>query len=456
LSEEPTDGLTLRLVSGARNLHYRDIPEPARETARQCLLDYLGCALAGAGDPLVEIMVSEIAAREGSGEASLIGRSERCACTTAALINGSAAHALDFDDTHTTMVGHPSVPLLPAVLALAEIEHAGGHRVIEAFVAGFELECRLGALLGGTQYALGFHATGTLGTIGAAAAAARLLELDETQWLDAIGLAATQAAGLKASFGTMAKPLHAGRAAATGLQSALLARRGFTAQRSIIEVAQGFAAAHGSPGVSPDLLDALEGRFLVRETLFKYHAACYLTHAAIEAAAELRRTHALDATSIRAVEVHVSPIPLGVCNIQQPATGLEGKFSLRATVALALLAHDTGALATYSDAGMRDPALIALRDRINVIADSSLLPTQARVVVEASAGRFEAAADTGVPADDLALQRTRLEEKFRTLASPVLGHDRAEALRAMVADIDRLGTIAPLFELTRPASDTER
>jgi len=451
VSERQSEGLTLRLVRGVRDLRYRDIPAPALETARQCMLDFLGCALAGAADPLVDILVEEVAAREGASEASLIGRRERCACTTAALINGSAAHALDFDDTHTTMVGHPSVPVLPAVLALAEIECAGGQRVVEAFVAGFELECRLGALLGGAQYGAGFHVTGTLGTIGAAAASARLLDLDEMQWLDAIGLAATQAAGLKASFGTMAKPLHAGRAAAVGLQSALLARRGFSAQRAIVEIAQGFAAAHASHAVSADLLDALEGRFLVRDTLFKYHAACYLTHAAIEAAADLRHTHAIDEAAIRAVEVHVSPIPLGVCNIEQPSTGLEGKFSLKATVALALLGDDTSALSTYSDGKMREPALVAMRDRVRVVADPMLLPTQARVVVETVTGRFEAAADTGVPADDLALQRSRLEAKFRTLAAPVLGESRAEELRAMVADVGELETIAPLIELTRPA-----
>jgi len=348
------------------------------------------------------------------------------------------------------MVGHPSVPVLPAVLALAQVEHAGGKQVLEAFVAGFELECRLGALLGGAQYAAGFHVTGTLGTIGAAAAAARLLDLEEPQWLDAIGLAATQAAGLKASFGTMAKPLHAGRAAAVGLQSALLARRGFSAHHAILESAQGFAAAHASPDVSADLLDALDGRFLVRDTLFKYHAACYLTHAAIDAAAELRSTCAIDVGLIRAVEVHVSPIPLGVCNIEAPTTGLEGKFSLRATVALALLAEDTSALATYSDTKMREPALVALRDRVRVVADPILLPTQTRVVVETASGRFEAVADTGVPADDLARQRSRLEVKFRTLAAPVIGADRADALRVMVARIGELATIAPLLELTRP------
>ncbi|MBI5506308.1 MAG: MmgE/PrpD family protein [Deltaproteobacteria bacterium] len=451
MSEQQQPGLTLRLVRGLRGLRYQDIPAPALETARQCLLDFLGCALAGADDPLVDILVAEVAAREGASEASLIGRSERCTCTTAALINGSAAHALDFDDTHTTMVGHPSVPVLPAVLALAEVERCSGKQVIEAFVAGFELECRLGALLGGAQYAAGFHATGTLGTIGAAAAAARLLDLDEAQWLDAIGLAATQAAGLKASFGTMAKPLHAGRAAAVGLQSALLARRGFSAQHAILEIAQGFAAAHASPNVSTEVLDGLEGRFLVRDTLFKYHAACYLTHAAIEAAAELRRTRSLDVAAIGAVEVRVSPIPLGVCNIPEPVTGLEGKFSLRAAVALALLGEDTSALATYSDAKMREPGLVAVRDCVRVIADPELPPTQARVVVETPAGRFEAAADTGVPAADLAAQRARLAEKFRTLAAPSLGADRAQALCEMVARADELADIAALLELARAA-----
>jgi len=442
-------GITRRLAASVWGLRYDEIPATALEVARHCLVDFLGCALAGAREPLVEILIAEVAEPERATSASLIGRSERAAPMTAALINGAAGHALDFDDTHTTMTGHPSVPVLPALLALAEAEGTSGRQLLGALVAGVELECRLGALMGVPHYATGFHATATLGAFGAAAACAHLLALDEGQWLHALGLAATQAAGLRASFGTMAKPLHAGRAASNGLLAVLLARRGFTSQPAIVEAAHGFAATHGTPDVSEDLLETYAGRFLIRDTLFKYHAACYLTHAAVEAARALRTDHAIDAATISAVEVRVAPPVLDVCNIAAPRTGLEAKFSLPATTALALRGDDTADPATYSDERVREASLIMLRDRVRVTADSTLAPTQARVTVEANGQRLASEADTGIAAADLTAQGERLGRKFRALAAPVLGNDRATQLAAVAGNVDELASIEPLLRLVR-------
>ncbi len=442
-------GATSALADAVRNLRYEDVQEDAREVARHCLLDFLGCALAGSREPLTDILLREIVQHERSVDSGLIGHAGRAARLTAALVNGAAGHALDFDDTHTMMGGHPSAPVLPALLALADAEHAAGVALLTALVAGIELECRLGLLLGGGHYFAGFHATGTIGTFGAAAACAHLLQLDEGQWLHALGLAGTQAAGLKSSFGTMAKPLHAGRAASAGLLAALLARGGFTGQPAILEAEQGFAATHAGSAPTVGLLDQYTGRFVIRDTLFKYHAACYLTHAAIEAAVQLRQRHALHADGIRKVEVYVAPMLLGVCNIQEPSTGLEGKFSLRATTALALRGEDTSALATYSDAKMHDEQLIALRDRI-VVATSDLAPTQARVMVDTGATTVEAEVDSGVPATDLAAQCERLQRKFLTLATPVLGANRANGLADAALHAEDLDDASDLLRLTQP------
>jgi 2-methylcitrate dehydratase PrpD len=447
MSNEST---TLALVAATRRLVAADIPEEAREVARHCLLDFLGCALAGSREPLTSILVESVVRAEGAVEASLIGRSERATRLSAALVNGAAGHALDFDDTHTTMSGHPSVPVLPALLALGETEGASGRRLLTALVTGVELECRLGALLGIDHYTKGFHGTGTLGTFGAAAGCAQMLGLDESGWLHAVGLAGTQAAGLKASFGTMAKPLHAGRAASAGLLAALLARGGFTGNQEIIEAPQGFAATQATRVPDPALLDSHGDEFLIRETLFKYHAACYLTHAAIEAANDLREKHGIGPENAESLEVHVSPFVLDVCNIAEPKTGLEGKFSLRATLALALLGEDTHDTATYSDAKMTDPRLVAVRNRVAVRTDDSLRPTQARVVVQTTTRRLEAAADTGLPAPDLGVQRQRLLRKFQTLAAPVLGGAGAQRLSESVLRIDELESVAELLRLTRP------
>jgi 2-methylcitrate dehydratase PrpD len=180
--------VTLALVEAVRGIRYGEIPREARETAHHCLLDFLGVTLAGSQEPLTEILVGEIVRSEGGKEAGIIGRRARDRLT-AALVNGAAGHALDFDDTHATMTGHPSGPVLSALLALAETEGADGRALLAALVAGVELECRIGALLGGGHYAAGFHTTGTVGTFGAAAACAHLLGLDQAGWLHALGLA---------------------------------------------------------------------------------------------------------------------------------------------------------------------------------------------------------------------------------------------------------------------------
>jgi 2-methylcitrate dehydratase PrpD len=441
--------ITRALVDAVRPLRYDDLPDDAREVARHCILDFFGVALAGAREPLVDFLVDLVAKPENASAASLIGRSERATAVTAALVNGAGGHALDFDDAHMGMSGHPTVPVLPAVLALAERTRADGKALLTAFVAGVELECRLGLLLGPRHYEIGFHSTGTLGTFGAAAAAAHLLGLDEAAWLHAMGLAGTQAAGLKSTFGSMGKPLHAGRAASTGLLAALLAQRGFTAAPNVVEVAQGFAATHAGALGDGASLDRVAGRFLIRDTLFKYHAACYLTHAPIEAARTIRIRDRVGGDRVESVEVTVAPALLGVCNIQEPATGLEGKFSLRATTALALLGNDTAELTTYSDSTMRDPALIRLRDRTRIVTDPALPTTRAKVSVMTTGGRLTADADTGTPAADLSTQRARLREKFDALTTPVLGESRPQELAEAALNVDRLSIAARLLDLSR-------
>src|SRR5512139_3270628 len=221
-------GITRSIAASARSIRYEALPEDVVFLARQCVIDWFGVALAGADEPLTRILRAEAAEEGGNPRATLIGSGQRTSTQQAALVNGAASHALDFDDVSMMMSGHPSVPVIPALLALAEERGASGEPFIAAFVAGFEVACRIGALMMPGHYSAGWHATGTLGTFGAAAACANLLQLDEDRWLHALGIAGAQAAGLKSMFGTMCKPLHAGKAAANGLLAAKLAERGFT------------------------------------------------------------------------------------------------------------------------------------------------------------------------------------------------------------------------------------
>jgi 2-methylcitrate dehydratase PrpD len=443
--------ITRTLVDQVSAVTYDAIPDTARAVARHCILDWFGCAVAGSREPLTRILIDSIAAHE-SGAATLIARGERATPLTAVLINGAMSHALDYDDTHTLMSGHPSAPVVPAALALAERDGRDGASFLTAVVAGIETECRLGAIVNPGHYALGFHATGTLGTFGAAAAAAHLLDLDADRWSHALALAGTQASGLKSAFGTMAKPLHAGRAASNGLLAAMLARGGYTGAADVIETAQGFASTHGASEIDASRLDALSGRWLIADTLFKYHASCYLTHAAIDAATRLRIEASIEPDAIESVEVRASTGCMGVCDLPEPTTGLEGKFSLRATAAMALLGDDTSDPASFSDARMRDPAFVVMRDRVTFVPTPGLPPTRATVVVRVDGRDLAAEADTGTPEADLARQSERLRAKFIALAAPIMGSDRAAGLAAALERIDEAPSMRDIASLARDAA----
>ncbi|MEM7412028.1 MAG: MmgE/PrpD family protein [Myxococcota bacterium] len=451
MSETPAP-VTEALARYGRALSYETIPEAARDVARHCVLDFLGCALAGAREELSEIVVREVATPEASAQATLIGRSARATAATAALFNGAAGHALDYDDTAAAMGGHPSVAVLPAVFAAAEVTGASGRDFLTALVAGFEVQARIGRLLGGGHYAAGFHNTGTVGTFGAAAACAHLFGLDETGWRHALGLAGTQAAGLKSGFGTMAKPLHAGRAASAGFVAASLARGGFTANPSILEVPQGFHATHAGQTPTLEALAAETDRFHTPDTLFKYHAACYLTHSTIETIGRFRAEAGLDPEKIEAIEVRVHPGLFGVCHIPEPTTGLEGKFSLRVTAALAALGRATEAPETFCEATMSDPVVVAMRDRVTVIGDESTpAATHAHVSVRHASGVLEEAFDSGRPERDLARQGERLSAKFERLSVPAIGEAASGALRDGVRSLEGQARTADLLTTTTPS-----
>lgn len=441
-------GATRALGAWVHGFRLADYPAAGIEAAKHCLLDWLGCAIAGAREPLVAILREEIEGDSAGGTASLVAGATQVRPMDAARINGAAGHALDFDDVHWAMFGHPTVPVLPAVLALGEARDASGADVLEAFIAGYETECRIGQALGGSHYARGFHATATLGAFGAAAACARLLGLDEDGATQALAIAASRAAGLKSQFGTMMKPLHAGDAAAAGLSSARLASLGFDANPEALETEQGFAATHADQFDSDRLWDAPADGF-VRGTLFKYHAACYLTHSTIEAVRRLR-AEGLAPEALEHMTIRVPAGHLKVCNIPEPETGLEAKFSLRHTAAMALTGRPTGDAEIYTDAMARDKDLIALRKKMRVEGVEPAAALWSAVEAETREGQnLSHEADTGVPALDLTVQGEALREKFLALTAKRIGLERAEALATLAGGIEEAPQIRTLMEAVR-------
>ena len=451
MSENRTQAdLTRALAERAIALRYDELPAPVRELAGQCILDYLGVALAAAQDPLVQILLDEMVEAGGSPQSSIIGHSARLPMLSAALVNGSAAHALDYDDVNMAMPGHPSVAILPGLLALAELKGSSGREVVTAFVAGYETACRIGAALQPGHYNFGFHSTGTVGTFGAAVACAWLLGLDAEAAATALGIAGTQAAGLKSQFGTMCKPFHAGKAAQNGLLAARLAQRGFSSRTDILECSQGFALTHGPDFVPNAALATPAAGFHLLANLFKYHAACYFTHAPIECARRLRVEHRLTPDMIAGIALRLDTSCDRVCNIPVPVDGLQSKFSLRQTVAMALAGVDTASLGAYSAENARDPGLIKLRDRVRFDWQNNWPQTLCELELELVDGRcLTARHDAGVPAADIAEQGARLAAKFDGLVAPVLGAPRARELREMICGLD---DVADIRNLTRLAA----
>ncbi|HEY3887232.1 MAG TPA: MmgE/PrpD family protein [Caulobacteraceae bacterium] len=439
-------GTTAALASRLTGLVWSDVTPEAVTVAKQCLLDWLGVSIAARDEPLVQILKDEFA--EG-GESTVIGSARRARLHDAVLINGACSHALDFDDVITAMNGHPTVPVAPVAIGLAEVLGSSGRELLLAFIAGVETECRVGRLLGPSHYAKGWHATATFGTFGAMAAAAKLLGLNDEQTRHAFGLAGTQAAGLKSVFGTMSKPLHAGKAAQNGLMAARLASRGFTSDTEILDSDQGFAAVQSTAANRQAALAEPSQLFYVADALFKYHAACYLTHNAIEAAGKLRGAHDLDPAEVEAVRVHVNAGHMGVCNIAEPRTGLECKFSLRMTTALALAGEDTFEEALFSDATATRADLVALRRRVSVIPDAAGPGSTVEIALKDGRTLTETV-DVARPVRDLDAQQAQLERKFRHLAEPALGPAAATQIIDICRTLEAAPDLAGLLTLCRP------
>jgi 2-methylcitrate dehydratase PrpD len=444
-----TTDVTARLAQHTAGLRWAALDDEVRQVARQCIMDWLGVAVAGSEDDTSRIVREESCEQGGNPQASII-RGGMSSVLQTALVNGTAGHALDYDDVHYALVGHPTAAVAPAVMAVAERDALSGQDTLTAFVAGVEMACRVGRYMTGGHYESGWHATATIGTLGAAAGAARALGLDAVQTAVALGIAATQASGLKSMFGTMCKPLHAGKAASNGLYAALLAARGFTSRADVLECLQGFADTQSPGPDSEAALRDLDGQAAVRGVLFKYHAACYGTHATIEAMRSLVDSQNLSPERVTAIEVQVKPRYLKMCNIQEPATGLEAKFSLRMTCAMALSRVNTGDPARYDEALCADPALTGLLDRIRVTGNEQLDDCISEVIVSLDDGVvYRVRGDVSEPAADLALQQRRLADKFDTLVAPVLGATTAPELRGLIERLHEQRDVRAIMALTR-------
>ena len=364
-----------------------EIPASPLNFARFSLFDWLVVGRAGTNEPLSGHIRNHVLSEGGYKVASLFGGG-RCPARSAALANGTIAHALDYDDTHFAHVGHMSVAIYPAALAVGEEMDAEISDVTAAFLIGAEVSIRLGLALGRGHYLRGFHQTATSGAFGATVAAGRLYGLDRDQMTMALGLCATRASGLKSQFGTMGKPYNAGIAASNGVECAALARAGFTSCADGLEGPQGFIETHAdAPDPAAFWQDPPPEHFRFEDIKYKFHACCHGTHAMIEALADVQRSNKVPIDEIDAIRLRTNPRWLQVCDIKAPKTGLEIKFSYVWLAAMVLSGISTSADREFDDARTKNPKIKNLAAKISVTGENSLTDLQAEGEITMVGGR---------------------------------------------------------------------
>ena len=453
-------GLGERLAQFVAETEFESIPGEAATQAKRALLDTLGVTLAGCREEGSDIVAQWVRQQGAVQEASVLGHGFRTTAVDAALANGTSGHALDYDDVNVSMRGHPSIPLVPAVLALGEKLAASGRQVITAFVLGFEVEAKAGRAIGGPHYALGWHPTATLGSLGSAAACARLLRLDAQKTAVALAIAASLASGLRQNFGTMTKPLHAGLAARNGITAAELAGRGFSADPQALEGPNGFFRAFtGGDRFDPTkVVEALGDPFdIVSPGIgVKLYPCCYATHRSLDAVLELRQGSEIPLGEIDYVEVGVSRGTLLPLIAEAPTMGLQGKFNLAYCLASALVDGKV-TLDSFSDEAVLRPQVQALMAKVRTVEAAEEGPGPiagwASVRIRLNNGR-ERSLRVDVPKGDprRPLSWEELVAKFDDCTRPLLPEEERRQAVELIANLDSLddvGALMGLLGLTR-------
>jgi 2-methylcitrate dehydratase PrpD len=441
-SREVTRMLAQFIVSSG----FEDLPAPVRHEAARTLLNWVGCAVGGSRHDTVANAMAALSPFFGPGQATLFGRCERADVLHASLLNGISSHVLDFDDTHIETAIHPAAPVAPAILALAEQRGASGRDFMAALVIGIEIELRIGMAVTPAHYKTGWHITGTAGVFGSAAAAGKLLGLNEQQMRWALGLAAAQPVGLQEMFGSMTKSFHPGRAAQNGLTSALLAHKGFTASEQGLEAKRGWLNVLSS---ACDFAAITKAGWEILNNSYKPFACGLVVHPVIDGCLQLRNANGLTADMIHRIEIAVHPRVMEVTSIRNPRTGLEGKFSVYHAAAVAVAAGAAGER-EFSDETVRTSVIEDLRRLVSATVDPGLGKAQARVTIRLKNGeRLAVFVERAIGSVQNPMSDRMLEDKFRGLSEGILSPDKTDRLIDLCWGADKLADAA---EIARSAS----
>jgi len=444
--------VTKTLAQFVVDSRYDAIPGKVRHEAKRSVLNWLGCAIGASRHEGIDIALSALRDFSGAAQASLLGRGERLDIMHAALLNGISSHMFDFDDTHLKTVIHPSGPVASALLALAEYKPMSGADFLHAFILGVEVECRIGNAVYPSHYDIGWHITGTAGVFGAAAAVGRALKLNAQQMTWALGIAATQSSGLREMFGTMCKPFHPGRAAQNGMTAAFLASKNFTSSERGIEAPRGFANVLATARNYEEITGKLGQTWEVALNTYKPFACGIVIHPIIDGCVQLRNEHKLKAADIEGIALKVHPLVLELTGKKTPQVGLEGKFSVFHSAAVAII-HGEGGEDVYSDACVRDPEVITLRDKVSAAVDKSVHEDAAHIEIKLNDGRTltkhveHAIGSLARPMSD-----ADLEAKFRKFANGILSTGETDALIKLCWALDKLKDAGEIARASVPAA----
>jgi len=424
------------------------VPPDVRHEARRAIVNYLGCALGGSHDEAMDLALRALGPYSGPATAAVLGRSERLDPMRAALMNGISSHVYDFDDTTPKNYMHPTSPVASALFAYASANRVSGHDFMEAFITGFEAEMRIGNAVYPAHYDVGWHITGTAGIFGAAAAIGKLLGLSVQQMIWAIGLAATQAAGIREMFGSMAKSFHPGRAAQNGYESALLAQVGFTAGAHGLEGPRGFAAVQAARYDLTKItagLGELDGDWELRANTYKPFPCGSVHHPTIDGAIQLHDEFHPAPESIVTVRLRVAPLVIDLCNQTNITKGLQGKFSVYHGAAIGLVRGKAG-IREYTDEAVNDPPIKRVRELATAAGDESITEDQAHIEVELANGqKFTRFVEKSLGNIHRPLSDRQLEDKFRDQAVMVLPAQQASKLIEQTWRIDDLADVNELI-----------
>jgi 2-methylcitrate dehydratase PrpD len=438
--------LTKTLCGHLAAAQFGDLSVAAQREARRGVLDWIGCALAGSGHKTITTLLAVLQDVSGKPQATVFGRKLKLGLLDAPLANGQMGHVLDYDDTHMGgVVLHTSSPVLAALFALAERAPVSGADFMLAYAIGFEAGVRAGRTAPG-HHKGGWHLTGTLGSIAAGVASAKLLKLDRQRMTYAMGIAATEAAGMQQNRGTMCKSFHAGKAASNGVLAALLAERGFDSTQEIIEGKRGFSRIYSDVAEPEQLIAGLGDSWLIETNGHKPYACGVVLHPLIDAVIALRNRDGVDLAAVSEVNLRVHPLVLSITGVVEPSTGLQSKFSTVHSAAVALIDGDAG-IAQYSDARAADPAVAALRRKVKAVADETLRKDEAYAAVVVGGKRHEVHIAHASGTADNPMSDAAIEAKFITNAAPVIGRERAERAHDFVQTLEAQADMAGLTAL---------